>query len=268
VRFFIGKRHEAAARDKRLANFQRVLAAALETEYYRPVLKAARLDTLDSIFSLRTVNDGLIRLPAVPYSVFAGNREVFRNPLAPAPARGNDEAVLPDPWRRKPGDDAVAGSLEALRRLAAEVRAGRTSIPGSAARIIVQSRVDGGMLTEADRDFLWDVFELPVFEELRGFDGEVLAAECEGHEALHIHDEIAVCEWLNGGRDFIVTSLGGIRYPLLRLRTNLTASFRAGVCACGQRASRLACEMPWRIGVKRETEPHLRMAVATAAATA
>lgn len=268
VRIPIGKRRDAAAGEPRLANLQRVLAAALETEYYRPSLKAARLDTLDAVLSLRSVKDALVRLPAVQFGAFVEDRERFRNPLAPAPAGESEEAKLPNPWRRKPGDEAVAGSFETLRRLAAEMRAGRASIPESAGRVVVHSRVDRGMLSEADRDFLWSAFELPVFEELRGFDGELLASECEGHEALHIHEDAAICEWLNEGRDFILTSLGGIRYPVLRLRTNLTTSFRAGVCACGALAERFSCEAPRRIGVQRETEPRVHIAGAPVAATA
>jgi hypothetical protein len=265
MRLSIGRRREAAAEDPRLESLKRVLEAALETEYYRPSLKAARLDTLNAIRSLRSVADGLVRLPAVQYGAFIQDRGRFRNPLAPAAAPRSEEAMLPNPWRRKPDDDAITGSIDALRRLAAAVRGGRISIPDCAARVVVHSSLDGGMLGEDDRDFLWSAFELPVFEELRGFDGELLASECEGHEALHINEDMAICEWLNGGRDFIVTSLGGIRHPLLRLRTNLTTSFRSGVCACGETAGRFVCEMPRRIGMQRETGLRMPMTIAVAA---
>jgi len=265
MRLSIGRRLGAAAGDPRLESFKRVLEAALETEYYRPSLKAARLGTVEAIRSLRSVADGLMRLPAVQYGAFLQDRGRFRNPLAPAAASDVAEAIVPNPWRRRPGDDAVIGSLDALRRLAAAVAAGQACIPDCAARVVVHSRLDGRMLGEDDRDFLWSAFELPVFEELRGLDGELLASECEGHEALHIHDDMVICEWLNGGRDFIVTSLGGLRYPLLRLRTNLTASFRAGVCACGQTAARFACEPPRRIGMHRETKLRVPVRLAHAA---
>jgi len=42
-------------------------------------------------------------------------------------------------------------------------------------RATVHSRVDLGLLRDAERDALWRDFEVPVFEEVRGFDDELLA---------------------------------------------------------------------------------------------
>ena len=36
------------------------------------------------------------------------------------------------------------------------------------------------------RDLLWKAFGLPVFEQLRGADGRVVARECEVHNGLHL----------------------------------------------------------------------------------
>jgi hypothetical protein len=40
-------------------------------------------------------------------------------------------------------------------------------------------------MTDEDRDLLWRAFGLPVFEQLLGADGRVVARECEVHDGLH-----------------------------------------------------------------------------------
>ena len=41
-------------------------------------------------------------------------------------------------------------------------------------------------LTENDRESLWRDFRLPVFEQIIGPSGDLLAAECEAHDGLHV----------------------------------------------------------------------------------
>ena len=41
-------------------------------------------------------------------------------------------------------------------------------------------------LTLADRDRFWRAFGVPVFEQVISEQGELLAAECEAHQGLHI----------------------------------------------------------------------------------
>ncbi len=41
-------------------------------------------------------------------------------------------------------------------------------------------------MTEADRENLWSAFRVPVFEQVIGKSGKLLAAECEAHDGLHI----------------------------------------------------------------------------------
>jgi hypothetical protein len=43
----------------------------------------------------------------------------------------------------------------------------------------------GGPMTDSHRDLLWRAFGLPVFEQLLGPDGLVIASECEVHDGLH-----------------------------------------------------------------------------------
>lgn len=52
--------------------------------------------------------------------------------------------------------------------------------------VIVLARPGEMLLTEDDRDVLWRRFGVPVFEQIIGLDGELLAAECEAHNGLHV----------------------------------------------------------------------------------
>lgn len=41
-------------------------------------------------------------------------------------------------------------------------------------------------ITSEDRDWLWNHFGVPVFEQLLGSDNRLLATECEAHDGLHL----------------------------------------------------------------------------------
>jgi hypothetical protein len=56
--------------------------------------------------------------------------------------------------------------------------------PGHA--IIVVARPGQGLLSPACREQLWRAFQVPVFEQLIGRHGVLLAAECGAHNGLHI----------------------------------------------------------------------------------
>jgi hypothetical protein len=65
---------------------------------------------------------------------------------------------------------------------------------------------------------------VPVFEQLRNWDGEVIARECETHNGLHLIDGVdARIEqeelWVDGRR------------------TGLAGSIRQELCECGAEAS-------------------------------
>jgi hypothetical protein len=51
---------------------------------------------------------------------------------------------------------------------------------------IALARPGEALLTNADRDLLWQLFHVPIFEQIIGSEGEVLAAECEAHDGLHV----------------------------------------------------------------------------------
>ena len=52
--------------------------------------------------------------------------------------------------------------------------------------VIALARAGETLLTNAERDLLWRRFGVPVFEQIVGDSGEVLAAECEAHDGLHV----------------------------------------------------------------------------------
>ncbi len=69
---------------------------------------------------------------------------------------------------------AIAASLSQLLRI--------TAAPTHA--VIVLAR-PGDFLGGAERDQLWQRFQVPVFEQMIDSDGRLIAYECEGHYALH-----------------------------------------------------------------------------------
>lgn len=110
----------------------------------------------------------------------------FRYPLQPAPS------------------GVVAVPLEILR-----------STPPKALEYpaVVYTEPLGGRVTDLDRDAFWNAFGVPVFEQVVGHDGAIVAEECEAHEGLH---------------------LVGLFAPLLPGHTLV-----AGICPCGRREPRL-----------------------------
>ena len=90
---------------------------------------------------------------------------------------------------------AVAGTVEQLFALA--------PMPCLTHALVVLSRPAAPRLTDAERDQLWEKHRVPVFEQVIGNAGELLAAECEAHDGLHLespamplageHVEISPC---------------------------------------------------------------------------
>lgn len=133
---------------------------------------------------------------------------MFVHPLDPAPktvvlAAGfrstRTVRVFPDGWNGEAARHlpcALAAPLEELLRLA------ETGIELHHAVIVLTSGGES-RVAEEDRDLLWSAFGVPVFEQCLGADNELLAAECEAHDGLHV--------------------VGGKQEPLLQ----------TGVCGCG-----------------------------------
>lgn len=231
--------------EQRLKRFQEVLLAARHTEYYAPRLEAAGLATPWEVGTLREIENGLARLPAVNLRAFLERPESFRNQAVRAAPGLEVERVeeAPGGWRRalRLHPHSLVGSFGVLENLARGIRSGTLSMAPTLRRVTVYSRVDRGLLREADRDSLWRAFELPVFEQIRGLDGELLAWECEAHTGLHLHAEHAVVEASGngGGGELVLTSLAGLRYPMLRMLTGLIGRYTEGLCECGETSGRV-----------------------------
>jgi hypothetical protein len=75
--------------------------------------------------------------------------------------------------------DAVWGSVIELMEAAwVGTRASRA--------VCVALNPEEGMLAEADREWLWRAYQVPVSAMLLGRNGAVLACECEAQTGLHI----------------------------------------------------------------------------------
>jgi len=97
---------------------------------------------------------------------------------------------------------SIAGPLEELRKVAELGFELRHSV-------VVLTSNDDATLSDADREFLWSAFGVPVFEQQLGPDNELLAAECDAHSGMHLVGD----------------------FPTLRRDKN--------TCACGNPAPRL-----------------------------
>jgi hypothetical protein len=249
--------------DIRLARFRRVLRAAQRTSGYQPLLESAGLSTREALASVNSVERTLARLPALDLNEFRGSLAAFESPggFRPAPqffqsplgharktailmagfeASSGIRVVTKD-WGkglRQFGASALAGPLGVLQTLAAEMEAGRERIPAPSHFIVIFTGGHEGELGHEDRDRFWRLFQVPVFEQRVGFDGRVVAYECEAHDGLHIMPQRAAFEE-TAGSELLMTSLTDLRYPTLRVGTRLWGSIQRDCCDCGNAAARV-----------------------------
>ena len=117
--------------------------------------------------------------------MYLGFGSRIRHPLLPG--------IVPTPAREaKSVNVALCGTLEEILRVAeAGARVGRA--------IFVTHAENEPLLTDGDRDLLWDRFGVPVFAIVLNRKGRVVAYECEAQNGLHVRDskgdlDAAVCE--------------------------------------------------------------------------
>ncbi len=115
----------------------------------------------------------------------------FVHPLDPEPrtailAGGFEESklvrVFPQGWSEQAArfhPTSLAGPVEQLRRAA---RAGAELEHA----VIVFTREGDSGLSQSDREWLWDAFGVPVFEQHLGPRNQLLAMECDAHCGLHV----------------------------------------------------------------------------------
>lgn len=123
-------------------------------------------------------------------------REPFAYPVPPAPRTAvlvswfrptllpsQAVRIFPQGW----GEDAarfepfaVAATVEQCRLLCGFL------VPSLTHALIVLERPGSPRLTEEDRNAFWRAFRVPVFEQIIGPSGQLLAGECEAHDGLHL----------------------------------------------------------------------------------
>ncbi len=245
-----------------------MLIAALNTRYYGTLMSACGLGTPKAITRLRSMEEALARLPKVELGLVPLHSPTLVNPAAPPAGPGELFWPLPRPsrtalfsglyredstmrrfaegqweallrWR----PEALAAPVEALERMArSELERPEARLPLSHS-VLALAGLRRAFAGEALRDLVWRVWQVPVFGQLLGPSGELLAWECEAHEGYH-YDPAAVHfeagEGAHGEPELLVTSLVSFHRPLLRMATRLTGRLENAVCPCGSRLPRLA----------------------------
>lgn len=133
---------------------------------------------------------------------------------------------------------ALAGPLDALRGLAQGIERREIVWKPLTHALLVHTDLLRGPLPATDRDFLWRVFQVPVFEQFHGSAGELLAWECEVHDGLHLEYANVIFEQ-DGGGQLLASFLANRRAPVFRLETGLSAQIVEGRCPCGTSSPRL-----------------------------
>ncbi len=255
------------------AGFRTALLAARNTQYYRLLLEYAGLGSVEQIAALPSLDQALARLPKVEPGLVRMDSHTLRNDSAPQSGPGSIHWPLPQPGRTAllgggpssqagiktfrdtdlPGlerwsPDALAGPVPALRRLAELVRASKKPEWLLGHSVLAFMTVRGPFLTEPIRELFWEVWRAPVFGQVFGASGELLAWECEAHEGYHYKPDEVFFELDagDGPPELLVTSLAGLRYPMIRLATLLTGELETVLCGCGVAGPRLVGLRPRR----------------------
>jgi hypothetical protein len=259
---------EHAGADVRLARFKRVLRAAQRTRAYQPLLESAGLATPEDLGSVDSVERTLQRLPAIDLSEFLGSLAAFESPggvrstpqafrspfdhtpktaiLMPGFQQTSAVRTMAHNWTKalkRFGASALAAPVSVLREMATAMEYGQQEIHAPQHFVVSFTGDDHGELGEEDREQFWRVFRVPVFEQRVGFDGRVVAYECEAHDGLHITLESVAFEE-TAASELLVTSLTDLRYPTLRVGTRMTRSIEHDCCGCGNATARLVAAKP------------------------
>ena len=249
--------------DVRVARFRRVLRAAQRTQRYQPLLEGAGLATAEALAGIDSVEGTLERLPAIELDEFRSAPGTFESPvgLNPAPQafrsplehtpktailmagfqQTSGVKMIAGNWSKglkRFGASALAAPLTVLRELAAAVETGEQEINGLKHFVIPFTGGEQGELREEDREQFWRVFQVPLFEQRLGFDGRVIAYECEAHSGMHILPERAAFEE-TANSELLLTSLTDLRHPTLRVGTRTSGKIQHECCDCGNASPRL-----------------------------
>ena len=144
--------------------------------------------------------------------------------------------------------ESIAASPNRLLLLADLKRSGRLALPSVRHSLIMQFELGEAWITEEEREQLWEVFQVPLFEQLCDHRGRVLAHECEARQGLHIGDgqtwivDLHARLWHAAGQNVINRS------RIVPEATGLYGKVTLEGCPCGQAGPRLkvfGSQMPW-----------------------
>ena len=194
------------------------------------------IDLLEFLCHTERYSDATARTAAREQLVYPAGRAprtaVVGRAVTPSWRVRNFESLRDEKlWRFAP--HAIAAPIDTLRCYAQD--AGATPLRNA---VIAFSDILQGPLSVEDSDRLWTAYQVPVFEQFLGFDGELLAWECEIHHGLHVREEAALFESLIDER-LMISFLANPRFPVLRLETGLAGRIVKEACPCGNKSPRL-----------------------------
>lgn len=131
-------------------------------------------------------------------------------------------------WMRAWAPEALVLPLGLALTLADQKQRGLFELPSLDTAIIALTSVEDSPIAEHHRDLLWRAFGVPLFEQLRGANGLVIAAECEVHDGLHV---------LNGDLQFageLITNQCPCGAQTPRVRRTAPAQVKVATAAAGR----------------------------------
>ena len=211
-----------------------VLKAARRTLFYGPrlgIIADAPVVTIAEFYAQRnTFND-----PAA-----CPRRPEFHYPIQPSP----NVAVLISGFRAAENmrmiSDIRREELERLSGWAFAAPVGllrdvETSQCALEFPLVVFTGPRFGVLTPEDRELLWNIYGVPVYEQMLGIGNELLAEECDAHEGFHVRD--AAFESIRG--QLVATAWNCGSHIVLRLATGVSGKITEAPCPCGRGGLRL-----------------------------
>ena len=244
--------------DKATERWRATLRAAARVPYYSRLKK--ELGRAQNASGMEARSGALLRLPEVELDYFFQHFRQFRESDSgagrPRDGRslwhGDTRIAVVAPWFHTGGNAKLLlkPDIEELRKIAPEViaapvdtlealaAAGEWPQDSSLFALVALSGVGTPLLSQAARVRLWRAFGVPVYVQLRGFQGELLARECEAHNGLHFDTADVLIERRPSG-ELLLTSLDNQRHAVLRLATRLEASIETRTCECGISTPRL-----------------------------
>lgn len=147
-------------------------------------------------------------------------------------------------WMHSWAPDALVAPLDLALSLADRKARGFFDLPSLRTAIVALTSLDDSPLADHHRDLLWQAFGVPVFEQLRGWDGAIFARECEVHDGLHIDESAAILQLFED--ELLATQFASPGDPIIRARTGLTGEIVTAACECGAETPRLRGLAPVR----------------------